>query len=222
MNKNDRFWSKNAIYLIYWRSLQPSKENTQQLFITFFLFLWVVFSFLDHDSDSDCEFGSWSRGPIKSGSTTLSLILFLNCFMKSKCSVLLCLPSCGDDRPVVMMSFEHFAAGAFRSLLLFPNILSFARFSSWCFWKLRSPVCGQEADGASLQPRDTSSAGDYGEQDQATVINIRVCSSKPLLEVEGHANVNFFKIPFFTNSNECIYFWESMESMNKNRNLSQH
>ncbi len=28
--------------------------------------------------------------------------------------------------------------------------------------------------------------------------NIMVCSSKPLFEVEGHANVNFFKIPFLT------------------------
>jgi hypothetical protein len=50
------------------------------------------------------------------------------------------------------------------------------RLSSWCFWKLRSPVCGQEADGASLQPRDTSPARDYGEQDQATVVNLLVCS----------------------------------------------
>jgi hypothetical protein len=48
-------FSKIAIYLIlglhkgrpsYRRSLQPSKENIQH-FKTFFLFLWVIFAFLD-------------------------------------------------------------------------------------------------------------------------------------------------------------------------------
>ncbi len=76
------FWSKIAFYLSlgfrngrpsYRRSLQPSKENIQHFrkwnLLTFFLFLCAIFALLD--PDLDCESGSGSRNPTKSGSSTL-------------------------------------------------------------------------------------------------------------------------------------------------------
>ncbi len=97
----------------------------------------------------------------------------------------------------------------------FLTILYFVRLSSWRFWKLRSPVCGEEADGASIQPRDTSPAGDHEEQDQATVIKIMVCSSIPLFEVEGHAKVNFSTATY-------AFLLKSPKIREKNCNLGQH